>query len=97
MLGARLQDKTAADTAVLYAEGTVFRAGSLSDRLVSPTRYTVGIGEARTGCFPSPSAGLLLRQRCWTKPKRRDLWQRLQFRWYEATHHRLRPVLKLLA
>ncbi|WP_090050605.1 NAD(P)-dependent oxidoreductase [Lentzea fradiae] len=46
LLGDRLPDKVAADTAVLAAGGTVFHAGVLSDEAESPGRRTVGLDQA---------------------------------------------------
>ncbi|HEY4460714.1 MAG TPA: NAD(P)-dependent oxidoreductase, partial [Pseudonocardiaceae bacterium] len=53
MLGAELADKVTADTAVLDAGGTVFHAGPLSAKPLSPTRQTVGLSQAPRRLFPA--------------------------------------------
>ncbi|HEY2701122.1 MAG TPA: NAD(P)-binding oxidoreductase [Pseudonocardiaceae bacterium] len=53
MLGAELADKVTADAAVLDAGGTVFHAGLLSTRPLSPTRRTVGLSQAPRRLFPA--------------------------------------------
>ncbi|MFD9733314.1 NAD(P)-dependent oxidoreductase [Umezawaea sp. NPDC059074] len=49
----KLTDKAASDAAVLAAGGTVFHAGPLSDGPLSPTRRTVGLGDAPHRFFPA--------------------------------------------
>ncbi|MFI9645535.1 NAD(P)-dependent oxidoreductase [Streptomyces sp. NPDC052040] len=52
-LGEEMADKVTADTTVLEAGGTVFHAGPLSDKDLSPTRRTVGLDEAPKRLFPA--------------------------------------------
>lgn len=53
LMGARLDDKVAADALVLKTGGTVFHAGPLSNGTISPTLRTVGLGDAPRRFFPS--------------------------------------------
>lgn len=53
LMGERLRDKVAADTAVLSAGGTVVHAGPLSNGPLAPRRRLVAVDDARHG-FPKP-------------------------------------------
>jgi len=53
MLGDELPDKVTADATILDAGGTVFQAGPMSNGPLSPTRRTVGLGEAPRRLFPA--------------------------------------------
>jgi len=53
MLGDELPDKVTADATILDAGGTVFQAGPMSNGPLSPTRRTVGLGEAQKRLFPA--------------------------------------------
>lgn len=53
LMGDRLNDKVAADTATLVAGGTVFHAGPLSNGPVSNTRRTVELIEVPRRIFPA--------------------------------------------
>jgi hypothetical protein len=50
---AKRDDKVTADTIVLWAGGTVFHAGPLTDGPVSPTRRTVGVDASPRRLFPA--------------------------------------------
>lgn len=48
-----LEDKVTSDTLVLGAGGTVFHAGPISDRLLSPARRTVNLDQVPRRLFPA--------------------------------------------
>jgi uncharacterized protein YbjT (DUF2867 family) len=52
-MGAKLADKVAADEAVLAAGGTVFHAGPLTSRPLSPQRRTVALAGYPRRLFPA--------------------------------------------
>jgi uncharacterized protein YbjT (DUF2867 family) len=53
LMRAELPDKVTADNTVLRAGGTVFHAGPLSGRPLSPTRRTVGLSDYPRRLFPA--------------------------------------------
>jgi uncharacterized protein YbjT (DUF2867 family) len=53
LMGDELLDKLTADATILNATGTVFHAGPLSNRPLSPTRRTVKLNEAPKRFFPA--------------------------------------------
>jgi len=53
LMGDKLNDKVAADTAVLVAGGTVFHAGPLSNEPLSDTRRTVHLIDVPRRIFPA--------------------------------------------
>jgi hypothetical protein len=53
VLGCEIDDKVAADAAIIAAGGTVFHAGALSNKASSPTRKTIRLTDVRREVFPS--------------------------------------------
>ena len=53
LMGDRLKDKVAADTAILSARATVFHAGPLTNKPMSSTRRTVALREMPKRFFPA--------------------------------------------